>query len=95
MCSPKDKRRWPPTGSPPGSEPTRRSLHYDGRGICYLEFGHGQVAKVDVTFVSGQPPVGDFDGPSELFAAEKVDFGTSRIQRWFGREWSASEQTVP
>ena len=24
--------------------------HYDGRGICYLEFGHDQVAKVDVTF---------------------------------------------
>ncbi len=30
--------------------------HYDGRGVCYLEFGHNQVAKVDVTFVSGQPP---------------------------------------
>ena len=70
------------------------STHYDGRGICYLEFGHGQVAKVDVTFVSGQPPVGGFDGPSELFAAEKGDFGTSRIRRWFGRDWSASEHTV-
>jgi sulfide:quinone oxidoreductase len=71
------------------------STQYDGRGVCYLEFGHGQVAKVDVTFVSGQPPVGDFDGPSELFTAEKGDFGTSRILRWFGREWSAAEQTVP
>ena len=29
-------------------EPT--SAQYDGRGICYLEFGHDQVAKVDVTF---------------------------------------------
>jgi sulfide:quinone oxidoreductase len=68
------------------------SSSYDGRGICYLEFGHGQVAKVDVTFVSGQPPVGEFDGPSQLFAAEKGDFGSSRILRWFGREWSAYEQ---
>ena len=34
------------------------SAHYDGRGICYLEFGHDQVAKVDVTFVSGQAPHG-------------------------------------
>jgi sulfide:quinone oxidoreductase len=71
------------------------STHYDGRGICYLEFGHGQVAKVDVTFVSGQPPVGEFDGPSQLFAAEKDDFGSSRILRWFGRKWSAYEQTAP
>ena len=70
------------------------SQHYDGRGICYLEFGHGQVAKVDVTFVSGQAPFGDFDEPSQLFAAEKGDFGTSRVRRWFGREWSTTGQPV-
>lgn len=29
------------------------SARYDGRGVCYLEFGHNQVAKVDVMFVSG------------------------------------------
>ena len=27
-----------------------RAAEYDGRGICYLEFGDDQVAKVDVTF---------------------------------------------
>ena len=32
------------------------------RGICYLEFGNDEVAKVDVTFVPGQPPAGEFDG---------------------------------
>ncbi len=37
---------------------------YDGRGICYLEFGDDQVAKVDVTFLSGQAPAGDLVGPS-------------------------------
>jgi sulfide:quinone oxidoreductase len=60
---------------------------YDGRGICYLEFGGEQVAKVDVTFVAGQPPFGTYDGPSEALAAAKAEFGSSRIQRWFDRTW--------
>jgi sulfide:quinone oxidoreductase len=60
---------------------------YGGRGVCYLEFGEGRVAG-DVTFLSGRPPTGGFDGPSEAIAADKVDFGTSRIRRWFGREWA-------
>jgi sulfide:quinone oxidoreductase len=62
---------------------------YDGRGICYLEFGDDQVAKVDVTFHSGEAPSGQFEDPSELLAAEKAQFGTSRIRRWFDRAWSA------
>jgi len=60
---------------------------YDGRGICYLEFGHDNVAKVDVTFLSGQAPVGALEGPSPALAADKVDFGRTRVQRWFGQEW--------
>jgi len=64
---------------------------YDGRGVCYLEFGHDLVAKVEVTFVKGQPPVGTFDAASAAFAAEKGDFGTSRIMRWFGRDWQGVE----
>jgi sulfide:quinone oxidoreductase len=66
-----------------GAAPTA----YDGRGLCYLEFGRDQVAMVDVTFVSGQAPVGDLVGPSEALAADKAAFGTTRIQRWFGRDW--------
>jgi sulfide:quinone oxidoreductase len=62
---------------------------YDGRGVCYLEFGHGHVAKVDVTFLSGQAPVGGLEGPSAALAADKAEFGTSRIRRWFGREWAS------
>ncbi len=64
------------------------TAEYDGRGICYLEFGHHRVAKVDVTFLSGQTPRGALEGPSEQLAADKVEFGTSRVRRWFGREWS-------
>jgi sulfide:quinone oxidoreductase len=60
---------------------------YDGRGLCYLEFGHDQVAKVDVTFRAGEAPVGGLEGPSEALAADKAEFGTSRIRRWFGRTW--------
>jgi sulfide:quinone oxidoreductase len=62
---------------------------YDGRGICYLEFGDDRVARVDVTFSPGQPPNGQFDEPSALLAKDKAEFGTSRIKRWFGREWMA------
>ena len=70
-------------GPGPGSET------YDGRGICYLEFGDDQVARVEVTFRSGQAPAGQFDGPSEDNTADKSDFGSSRIRRWFGREWTS------
>jgi sulfide:quinone oxidoreductase len=58
---------------------------YDGHGTCYLEFGHQQVARVDVTFLRGQKPVGDMDGPSAEIAADKVEFGSTRTRRWFGR----------
>jgi sulfide:quinone oxidoreductase len=63
------------------------SSEYDGRGLCYLEFGNDEVARVDVKFVAGQPPNGTFEPPSEALAADKEEFGSSRIQRWFGRSW--------
>jgi sulfide:quinone oxidoreductase len=62
---------------------------YDGLGICYLEFGHDQVAKVEVTFRAGDAPRGRFDEPSADLLADKAEFGTSRVRRWFGREWPA------
>lgn len=62
---------------------------YDGRGICYLEFGDDRVAKVDVTFHSGEAPSGQFEDPSELLAADKAQFGANRAWRWFDRAWSA------
>jgi sulfide:quinone oxidoreductase len=61
---------------------------YDGYGMCYLEFGHEEVARVGVTFRSGQPPTGTYETPSELLATEKAEFGSSRIQRWFDRAWT-------
>lgn len=58
---------------------------YKGRGICYVEFGHNQVGVVEVDFLSGPKPVGTFQPPSEALVAEKVNFGASRLERWFGR----------
>ena len=73
-----------------GSEPTT----YDGHGTCYLEFGDGMVATVDVTFLSGAAPVGDIEGPSHELAASKTEFGTSRVQRWFDRSWTSGKDPV-
>jgi sulfide:quinone oxidoreductase len=61
---------------------------YDGRGTCYIEFGADLVGRVEVTFLSGSSPVGRFEAPSEALAADKGEFGTSRVQRWFDRAWS-------
>jgi sulfide:quinone oxidoreductase len=61
---------------------------YDGRGICYLEFGDGRVGKVDVTFLAGQAPVGELVGPSFDLADDKAAFGAERVRRWFGRDWA-------
>ena len=59
---------------------------YKGRGACYVEFGHGQVGRVDVDFLSGPKPTGTFQPPSATLVEEKTHFGLSRIQRWFGHQ---------
>jgi sulfide:quinone oxidoreductase len=57
---------------------------YDGRGICYIEFGSGRVGRVEVDFLSGPKPTGSFGEPSDALAADKERFGSSRRARWFG-----------
>lgn len=56
---------------------------YKGQGSCYVEFGHSQVGRVDVDFLSGPKPTGTFQPPSEALVKEKETFGSSRVQRWF------------
>ena len=58
---------------------------YDGRGSCYIEFGAGRVGRVDIDFFSGPKPTGVFNEPSAALVADKVEFGSSRRARWFGR----------
>ncbi len=59
---------------------------YMGNGSCYIEFGHGQVGRVDVDFFSGPKPVGIHHDASEALVAEKEIFGSSRKARWFNSE---------
>ena len=87
-CSPRARRRSSPPRSSPAPPTPSPATTYDGKGICYLEFGRDQVAKVEVTFVSGQMPNGKLEGPSSLLAEDKEAFGTDRIRRWFDRSWS-------
>jgi len=63
-----------------GADPTSS---YGGRGTCFLQFGKDQVALVEVTFVLGERPTGALEGPSAALAASKVEFGASRVRRWF------------
>jgi sulfide:quinone oxidoreductase len=65
-----------------GAEPDGR---YGGTGACYVEFGDGRVARVDVDFLSGPKPTGTFQAPSDALVREKVEFGATRRARWFGR----------
>jgi sulfide:quinone oxidoreductase len=58
---------------------------YRGIGTCYLEFGGNMVAKVNVEFLAGPKPIGNYEGSSEAFAEEKHEFGASRVRRWFGQ----------
>lgn len=57
---------------------------YEGTGSCYVEFGRGQVGRVDVDFLSGPKPVGVFQEPCASLVAEKSEFGETRRLRWFG-----------
>ena len=57
---------------------------YDGRGSCYIEFGHGRVGRVDIDFLSGPSRTGVFNPPSAALVAEKEHFGSTRRARWFG-----------
>lgn len=56
---------------------------YIGAGSCYIEFGHGEVGRVDVDFFSGPKPVGIHHNASTAIVAEKEYFGSSRKARWF------------
>ncbi len=63
-------------GPPPGP--------YTGTGSCYVEFGDNLVGRVDVDFLSGPSPTGNFQKPSKALVVEKELFGSSRLERWFG-----------
>jgi sulfide:quinone oxidoreductase len=58
---------------------------YDGYGSCYIEFGGGRVARVEVTFITAEGVKGGpFSPPSLTIGREKEEAGPGRIARWFG-----------
>ncbi|MDO6435627.1 FAD/NAD(P)-binding oxidoreductase [Flavitalea sp. BT771] len=57
---------------------------YTGAGSCYIEFGKGEIGRVDVDFFSGPKPFGIHHDASAALAADKEYFGSSRKARWFG-----------
>jgi sulfide:quinone oxidoreductase len=64
-----------------GGEPPER---HRGQGTCYIEFGEGRIASVDIDFLSGPTKTGTFNAPSVALVAEKERFGSTRRARWFG-----------
>jgi sulfide:quinone oxidoreductase len=70
------------------------ATEYDGFGMCYLEFGHDEVARVQVTFLSGEKPTGTYDEPSAMLASEKGEFGARRARRWFDRDWTNVPEAI-
>ena len=69
---------------------TTTTSTYDGHGMCYLEFGRDRVAIVDVTFLSGQAPVGDMQGPS----AALVPAAQGRRTHGTGEAQSSARETA-
>ena len=57
---------------------------YNGAGSCYVEFADNLVGRVDVNFLSGPSPTGNFIEPSRALVGEKQNFGSTRRARWFG-----------
>lgn len=56
-----------------------------GKGSCYIEFGAGRIGRVDVDFFSNPEPTGTYHEPSVALRADKDQFGSSRLKRWFNR----------
>jgi sulfide:quinone oxidoreductase len=43
------------------------------------------LARVNVNFLGGPKPTGTFTPPSEAVVKEGTLFGSSRVERWFGK----------
>ncbi|HYV97337.1 MAG TPA: FAD/NAD(P)-binding oxidoreductase [Gemmatimonadaceae bacterium] len=55
---------------------------YEAAGSCYLEFGGGRVATVDMNFFGGAVPTGAFHAPTSLSGKAKERYATERRERW-------------
>ncbi len=53
-------------------------------GSCYIDFGEGNVARVDMHFRHAKSGSGKFVEPSVALEREKQLFRYTRVKRWFG-----------
>jgi sulfide:quinone oxidoreductase len=58
-------------------------VKFDGTGACFLEFGAGEIARLEANFLGGEKPEVLLVGPTADFRSDKIDFETSRKGRWF------------
>ena len=54
-----------------------------GAAQCFLEFGRGEVGRVDVDFLAPGGPTAPLRGPGPQYVQEKEAFGAIRRTRWF------------
>jgi sulfide:quinone oxidoreductase len=58
-------------------------VKFDGTGACFLEFGAGEIARLEANFLGGEKPEVLLVGPTADFRSDKEEFETSRKERWF------------
>jgi sulfide:quinone oxidoreductase len=58
-------------------------VKFDGAGACFLEFGAGQIARLEANFLGGEKPEVLLVGPTADFRDDKVNFERSRKGKWF------------
>ncbi|MEZ0374586.1 MAG: NAD(P)/FAD-dependent oxidoreductase [Candidatus Sericytochromatia bacterium] len=61
-------------------------VKFKAEGACYFELGGGQVAKVSSNYLGGEKPQVLYEGPSQAFLSDKLEFESSRRERWFKSE---------
>lgn len=61
----------------------KKTYTYKATGSCYLEFGSGEVAKINTNFLGSLEPQVTLEGPSTEFRIDKENFENERIKKWF------------
>jgi len=61
----------------------KKVYSYGATGSCYVEFGSGEVAKINTNFLGGSEPQVTLEGPSTEFRTDKENFEKVRINKWF------------
>jgi sulfide:quinone oxidoreductase len=63
----------------------RQPDSFDGRGMCFVEFGAGEAALVEGRFFAEPEPQVILRGPAPEHARAKRSFESERLETWFGR----------